>query len=131
MGISTGSRFAALRAWTSSVALDVADLRIAGLALCAAALALPLVPFYPGITCPLRGATGIPCPLCGLTTSVRATLRLDVAEAVALNPGGLAAVGAAVALLLTRRARISVPAAALPAGIAFLWVFELFRFNLV
>jgi hypothetical protein len=129
MDTSTRRRAAALRAWTGSVTLDVADLRIAGLALCAAALVLPVVPFYPGITCPLRASTGLPCPLCGLTTSVRATLRLEVAEAVAINPGGLVAVGAALALLVTRRPRIAVPAAALPILIACLWVFELFRFD--
>lgn len=111
--------------------LDVADLRIAGLVLCAAALVLPMVPFYPGVTCPLRASTGIPCPLCGLTTSVRATMRLDVAEAVATNPGGFAAVGAAAALLVMRRPRITVPVAAVPLGLVCLWVFELFRFNLL
>jgi len=129
MGTSTRGRAAALRAWTGTVALEVADLRIAGLALCAAALVLPMVPFYPGVTCPLRASTGIPCPLCGITTSVRATLRLDPADAVALNPGGLAAVVGAAGLLLTRRTRITVPAAAVPILIACLWVFELFRFD--
>ncbi|MDQ5874980.1 MAG: DUF2752 domain-containing protein [Actinomycetota bacterium] len=129
MGTSTRGRAAALRAWTGSVALDVADLRIAGLALCAAALVLPVVPFYPDVTCPLRASTGIPCPLCGITTSVRATLRLDPADAVALNPGGLAAVVGAAGLLLTRRTRITVPAAAVPILVACLWVFELFRFD--
>jgi hypothetical protein len=130
MGTSTRGRVAALRARTGSIALDVADLRVAGLAMCAAALVLPLVPFYPGVTCPLRASTGIPCPLCGLTTSVRATLRLDVAEAVGLNPGGLVATAAA-GLLLTRRTRITLPAAALPILIACLWVFQLFRFDLL
>jgi hypothetical protein len=130
MGISTG-RSAALRAWTGSVALDVAELRVVGLALCVGALVLPVVPFYPGVICPLRASTGIPCPLCGLTTSVRATLRLDVGEAVALNPGGLAATVAAAGLLLTRRTRITVPAASLPILIAWLWIFELFRFDLI
>lgn len=131
MGISTSGRAAALRAWTDSVALDVADLRVVGVALCAASLVLPVVPLYPGVTCPLRASTGIPCPLCGITSSIRATLRLDVAEAAALNPGGLAAVGAAAALLAPRRSRITVPAAALPLALVCLWVFELFRFNLL
>ena len=122
---------ATVRAWTSSVALEVSDLRIAALALCAAGALLPLVPFYPGITCPLRATTGIPCPLCGLTGSIRATLRLDVGEALALNPGGLAAVAASVALLLARRVRVTLPAVLMPLCIAFLWIFELFRFNLL
>ena len=129
MGTSTCGRADALRAWTGSVALEVADLRIAGLALCAAALVLPVMPLYPGVTCPLRASTGIPCPLCGITTSIRATMRLDLAEAAALNPGGLAAVLAAAVLLVTRRPRITVPAAALPILIACLWVFELVRFD--
>ena len=128
MGIPTG-RSAALRAWTGSVALDVAELRVVGLALCVGALVLPVVPFYPGVICPLRASTGIPCPLCGFTSSVRAMLRLDVAEAVALNPGGPAALGAAIALLVTRRSRIALPAVALPLALFALWVFELFRFD--
>jgi len=56
-------------------------------------------------------------------------MRLDLAEAAALNPGGLAAVVAAAVLLVTRRPRITVPAAALPILIACLWVFELVRFD--
>ncbi|MDQ3662496.1 MAG: DUF2752 domain-containing protein [Actinomycetota bacterium] len=131
MGTKSRGRAAALGARAHSLVLEVADLRIAGLAMCMAAVVLPMVPFYPGVTCPLRASTGIPCPLCGLTTSVRATLRLDPAEAVAANPGGPAAVGAAVALLLTRRTRIAVPAVTLPAALALLWVFELARFDLL
>src|SRR5215210_5616161 len=92
-----------VRARTSSVALEVSELRVAALALCAADALFPLVPFYPGITCPLRAATGIPCPLCGLSGSIRAALRLDVAESWSLNPGGLATLGAALVLLFTRR----------------------------
>lgn len=126
---SSRAHAARVRAWTGSIALSVTDLRIAALALCATALLLPVVPFYPGITCPLRAATGVPCPLCGLTGSVRATLRFELAEAVALNPGGLAAVAGAVALLLTRRARITLPNALMPLFLACLWIFELFRFD--
>jgi hypothetical protein len=118
-----------VRARASSVALEVAELRVAALVLCAVGALLPVVPFYPGITCPLRAATGIPCPLCGLTGSIRAGLRLDVAEAWSLNPGGLAAIGAALALLLTRRPLITLPAAVVPLGLGGLWIFELFRFD--
>ena len=118
-----------MRARTSSVALEVAELRAAALLLCAAGALLPVVPFYPGITCPLRAATGIPCPLCGLTGSIRAVLRLDLAEAWSLNPGGLATIGAALALLLTRRPLISLPAAVVPLCLGCLWIFELFRFD--
>ena len=118
-----------MRARTSSVALEVAEVRVAALVLCAAGALLPLVPFYPGISCPLRAATGVPCPLCGLTGSIRATLRLDVAEAWSLNPGGLATIAAALTLLLTRRPLITLPAAVVPLCLGCLWIFELFRFD--
>ena len=121
--------YANVRARTSSVALEVAEVRVAALVLCAAGALLPLVPFYPGISCPLRAATGVPCPLCGLTGSIRATLRLDVAEAWSLNPGGLATIAAALMLLLTRRPLITLPAAVVPLCLGCLWIFELFRFD--
>lgn len=113
------------------VALDVADLRIAGILACAASVLLPLAPGYDGITCPLRMATGIPCPLCGLTTSVRATLSLDLRGAAAANPAGLAVVAGAVALLFMRGRLITLPTFAIPFALIALWVFEMLRFNVL
>lgn len=113
------------------VALDAADLRIAGLLACAASVLLPLTPGYDGIACPLRMATGIPCPLCGLTTSVRATLRLHLGDAAAANPAGLALVAGAAASLVVRRHSIALPAFAVPLALVALWAFEMFRFNVL
>ena len=39
-----------------------------------------------GPLCPLRRATGVPCPFCGMTTGVLALSRGDVVAAFAANP---------------------------------------------
>jgi hypothetical protein len=84
----------------------------------------------PGLPCPLRTLTGIPCPLCGMTTSVTDTVHGHLGAALAANPAGLLAVAAAVALLVWRRAReAAVPAAAVPVALALMWLFELHRFH--
>ena len=75
-----------------------------------AAATLPLLPGHPGIACPLRRLTGIPCPLCGMTTGVEEGVRLHLGRAFAANPGGLVAVVAAVMLLVLRPARVRIPA---------------------
>ena len=97
----------------------------------AAAVALPVLPGWAGVGCPLRALTGIPCPLCGMTTSVEAVVRFDLGSALAANPAGILAVLVAVLLLVVRPRRIAVPSVALPAALAAMWVFELFRFDLL
>ncbi|HVA31010.1 MAG TPA: DUF2752 domain-containing protein [Gaiellaceae bacterium] len=111
------------------LALDLHELRGAGAAMLAAGAVLPLLPGHPGIACPLRRATGVPCPLCGMTTSVEATLRLHVHAALAANPAGAAAVLVALALLVVRPRRLHVPFAVLPAALAAMWLFELHRYS--
>jgi hypothetical protein len=113
------------------VALDLADLRIAGLTMCGASLLLPALPGYDGVTCPLRGATGIPCPLCGLTTSVRATLSGDLSTAWAATPAGIAAVLATVVLALSSRRVIGVPSLLVPVVLGAMWLYQLSRFSLL
>ena len=111
--------------------LDPADLRgAAGVMLGAGAL-LPLLPGHPGFACPLRRLTGIPCPLCGMTTSVEDTLRLHFHSGLAANPGGLLAVAAALGLLLLRPRRLVVPALFPPLVLIAMWVFELHRFSVL
>ena len=96
-----------------------------------AAATLPLLPGHPGIACPLRRLTGIPCPLCGMTTGVEQGVRLHLGRAFAANPGGLVALVAAVLLLVLRPARIRIPAALPPLALAGLWLFELHRFSIL
>lgn len=111
------------------VAIQASDAGVAAIALCGASVLLPTIPGYPGLTCPLRASTGVPCPLCGLTTSVRALLTLDLGASLALSPLGLAAlVGAATALLQPRRT-LELPAALVPVALALSWVYQLLRFS--
>ena len=114
-----------------TVALDPRELRAAGLVVLAAAALLERMPEHELLACPLRSLTGIPCPLCGMSTSVEASVRLHVGDALAANPAGVAAVVAAVLLLLLRPARLRIPAALPPLTLAGLWLFELHRFSVV
>jgi hypothetical protein len=108
---------------------DLRDLRAAGALMLAGAVTLPWLPGHAGLVCPLRAVTGVPCPLCGMTTSVEATVHGRLGEAVAANPAGILAVVLAVALLLFRPRRLNVPPAVpIVLGMA-MWVFELHRFS--
>jgi hypothetical protein len=111
--------------------LDPADLRTAAAVMLAGAVSLPLVPGHPGLVCPLRLLTGVPCPLCGMTTSVEDTVRLELGAAVHANPAGLALVVVALTLLLVRPRRLALPSLTIPVALSAMWVFELHRFGLV
>jgi hypothetical protein len=114
-----------------TVALDPHDLRTSGAVMLGLAFALPVLPGHPGISCPLRRLTGVPCPLCGMTTSVEATVHGHLGRALAANPGGIALVVAALVVLLVRPAAVRLPAALPPVALAGLWLFELHRFSFI
>jgi hypothetical protein len=113
------------------LSLDPAELRVTGAIMLAAGVALPLVPGHPGIACPLRRLTGVPCPLCGMSTSVEQTVHLHLHAALAANPAGVVAVVVAILLLVLRPRRLSVPSVMLPLVLAAMWLFELHRFSIL
>ena len=114
-----------------AIQLDTSELRLTGAAMIAGGAALQLSPVHVPILCPLRTLTGVPCPLCGMTTSVEATLRLDLGTAFAATPAGIALVVAAIALLFLRPPVIRLWAPALYATFAAMWVYQLFRFSIL
>src|SRR5215218_5103990 len=60
------------------------DLRLAGAVAAGTALVGSVLEL--GTLCPLRRATGVPCPLCGLTTGVWAAAHGDVSAALTAHP---------------------------------------------
>ena len=92
---------------------------------------LSRLPGHEGLPCPLRTITGVPCPLCGMTTSVEDTFRLDLHGAAAANPVGIVAVLVAVLLLALRPATMRVSLVPILLALAAMWIFELHRFSIL
>ena len=116
----------------ASTTIDPTDARGAAFAMLAAAATLPLLGGHAGLPCPLRTLTGVPCPLCGMTTSVEATVHGHLGAALQANPAGPFVVLAALALLVRRPRRVvKVPTIALLVLALGLWLFELHRFSLI
>jgi hypothetical protein len=112
--------------------LDLSDVRGASLALLVAGAALPLLPGHAGLPCPLRTLTGVPCPLCGMTTSVEATVHGHPVAALGANPAGPFLVLAALVVLLRRPARpLRPPLVIVAAVLGAMWLFELHRVGIL
>ena len=95
------------------------------------ALVLPALPGHPGLPCPLRTLTGVPCPLCGMTTSVEATAHGHLGDALAANPAGILAVLAALVLLVAPPRALRAPVAPVVVALLGMWVFEVLRFGVI
>lgn len=115
---------------TTGVAqVDTRQLTWAGGAMLAAAAVLPALPGNPGLPCPLRTITGVPCPFCGMTTSVEATVHMQFGDALAANPAGDLLVIVAIVLLAVRPKSIPVPMTLAAIVLGLMWLFELQRFG--
>ena len=112
--------------------IDLGVMRWLGVTMLVLGATLPHIAHNPGLPCPLRTVTGVPCPLCGMTTSVKGVCTGHLREAVAANPFGLLAVGVAIVLLVRPRLRsVTLPLMAILAMAATSWIWELHRFHWV
>jgi uncharacterized protein DUF2752 len=98
------------------------------------------------LPCPLRALTGVPCPLCGMTTAATGLASGDLGAALAANPFALLLAGftLVMAVLMAARALGRVPPPAqwpesrrrqgywVVTGLAAAsWAFQLHRFGWV
>jgi hypothetical protein len=124
------------------------QLGLAGLATAGAAVAYQAAMGGDGLRlpCPLRALTGVPCPLCGMTTAATGLASGDLGAALAANPFVLLLAGftLVMALVMVARAlgRVGPPAqwpasrrrqSYWVAGVlaAASWAFQLHRFGWV
>ena len=113
------------------IVLRGSQLRIPAAAMLAAGAALPLLG-HPGPACFLRALTDVPCPLCGMSTSVSATVRGDMQQAVAAAPAGVMVVAFALWVVVTGRPRrLTLPLPGVVLALVVMWVFQLFRFSVL
>lgn len=74
-------------------------------------LLVPLVPHVPHF-CLMKKFLGIPCPGCGISHSVMAAFRLDMAKAWLANPAGIAVALLFIFQIIARLLAIAQPRAA-------------------
>ena len=103
------------------------QLRVAAAGLVGVAAVWPVLPAHPPLVCPLRAATGIPCPLCGMTRACVAVAHGHLATSLAFNPAGVLVVLAAVVALVRPQliARVRAPGWLILAAIGALWLWNI------
>jgi Protein of unknown function (DUF2752) len=131
--VHTGHTPAMPAATRTKTAIDLRLLRPVAALMLGAAIVRPMIPHQPGLPCPLRTFTGVPCPMCGMTRSVTSVVHFDWVASLRYSPGGVFLVLFAVGLLATwlagwRPQRICIPAWVLPAILGVLWSYQLFKY---
>lgn len=111
-------------------------IRAGGMAVAGVVAALVHRVHDPGILCPIRALTGVPCPLCGGTTVFMELGAAHPVKALVANPFALAgAVGLATAPIGTGRMWWAISprrrAWLLGAVLALSWLWQLARFGLL
>jgi hypothetical protein len=103
------------------------ELRAGAAGMLAAAAVLPALPVHPSVACPLRTATGIPCPFCGMTRAVIAAAHGHLGTSLAFNPGGIVVLALAVVALLRPQwlARLRLPWWSFAVVLGALWVWNI------
>jgi hypothetical protein len=144
--VDQGSASARLAGWRPGSVPE--QLGLAGLGAAGAAAAYQAVLGGEGLwlPCPLRTLTGIPCPLCGMTTAATALAAGDPGAALAANPFVVVLAGFTLVMAVLMVARVVgwLPwAAQWPASrrrqsywvaavlAALSWAFQLHRFGWV
>jgi hypothetical protein len=103
------------------------ELRYAAGGMVAIAAVWPALPLHPPAACPLRSATGIPCPFCGMTRAVVAAVHGHLGSSLAFNPGGIVVLLLAVVALVRPAwlSRIHAPFWSVLAVIGALWLWNI------
>ena len=112
---------------TTAARRNERELRYAMGGLVGAAAIWPLLPVHPPLACPLRTATGIPCPFCGMTRACVAAMHGHLGASLAFNPAGIAVIAFAVVMVARPSLLRSVRPPAWTVGllIAGLWIWNL------
>ena len=111
----------------SSVRFHDRELRYAAGGMVAIAAVWPVLPLHPGVACPLRAATGVPCPFCGMTRAVVAAVHGHLGASLAFNPGGIVVLLLAVVALVRPDwlSRVRAPFWSVLAVIGGLWLWNI------
>jgi hypothetical protein len=101
--------------------------RIVAGGLLGAAVVLPALPTHLALGCPLRTATGVPCPLCGMTRACITAVHGHLGASLAFNPAGILVVLAAIVALVRPQwlTRLRAPAWLAVAAVSALWVWNI------
>ncbi len=116
--------------------LDLLPIRILGSAILMLGIVLPKIPGHPGLECPLLKYTGIPCPLCGMTTGVENILEGHFATAANANPFSfLVVVTILLSIILAKIRFIQIKSLYIKVAVPLLasasWIFQLVRFHII